>query len=1076
MPFAHEVSWPSRPRRFFFLPVMRRVFAPLLALLLLVPGVIGFIPGEAILRRVMTQELERQTEALVAFLKAETDRKIQRIADDSRFPQLAEINKLRDEYNRLANERNLLIQQKNEAINDAARKLARRLEAYGNLLADYEKRRADVEASRPDVTQKIDALESQAKKLQDGVIAAANELIDLLNQGTELSNALQVLRDSIEKGTHPSVQEIDAIVAQLEGAIGDINEELTSRQDAFNAQVNAYNGWLSDAQIDLENLVAVANARTDDYNDFVPAYNAKVEEEESLRTQVNRLVNDYNAALARGDDATASQLLAEYNALLPRFQRVEKELQEAGDYLDNLKREADVAMQAYKAEKTRVEGEAAQKKEVVERERAAFETFRKEKESEVQALDTEAGKRIDAINAALRLDVDKGLKELEDLKAVLGKEYGPEYEAFLDLLSTYAKEGKVDETIAALSNLLATGGPRLKLTYVDLLSVQGVLRSADALVADFNAKVKAVEELTAKVTAEGEKLAEDEVTLDRLRKELEEYKRTSKASLDAKGKEIRAKEKDLAALDARVEKLLALFDAQSSLVNRQALLVAELLSLEPRDVEDLKNRYDDAVDTVKAQDGKPADILDRVAGRVTAGDGQPGANSTKLEVSTYVDQGIRGSQVLKEDEKKSLISRWYALLRDEDALSDAAEGLKSFLARSEGGIWDFLYSLFVNGFFVDSTFERVTFDNGTLGYRVTVEGETYWINEKGGLEQTQAGSFIFAPYKFKTPASTPEGEKLRSIRSALRKDFEEKFASLPTYQKGVVALVDALIREADRLEDQNAKAQLIESAQNMARFAAGTAPIAGDLLDLSEAVTGYDVFGKPLTGRDRMFSALGMLVANRQVWSGAADFLVTASRDVARYSSEVRAFSKAEGRMLEGLSADLHEVGARTKKSAKQRIDVANYELKSPCLRAPSLTEAGPCDLSKVIDAANEAKIIVRGNSKLAKALEAAGEKRLPGEEAHHIVAQKAINAKNTRNILDRHSIDIHGVENGVWLPGNKNVANTRGKSVHRSLHTTAYYRKIEERIVDANEQGGKAGVLRELAAIKKDFLKGTLR
>jgi len=1055
---------------------MRRVFSPLLALLFLVPGVLGFIPGEAIIRRVMTQELERQTEALVAFLKAETDRKIQRIADDSRFPQLAEINKLKDEYNRLANERNLLIQQKSEAINDAARNFTRRLEAYGNLLADYEKRRADVDASRPDVKQKIDALEAQAKKLQEGVIAAANELIKLLIQGTELSKALQALSDSIEKGTHPSVQEIDAIVAQLEEAIGDINEQVTARQGAFNEQVNAYNAWISDAQIDLENLMSVANARTDDYNDFVPAYNAKVEEEEGLRNQVNRLVNDYNAALAQGDDDTARQLLAEYNALLPSLQRVEKELEEASNYLDNLKREADGAVQAYNAENTRVEGEAAQKKEAVERERAAYETFRKEKEAEVKALDEEAGQRIDAINAALKLDVDKGLKELEDLKAVLGNEYGPEYEAFLDILSAYAKEGKVDETIAALSNLLATGGPRLKTTYMDLLAVQGVGRSADGLVADFNAKVKAVEELTVKVTAEGEKLGEDEATVDRLRKELEEYKRTSQAFLDTKRKEIRAKEKDLSALDARVEKLLALFDAQSSLVNRQALLVAELLSLEPRDVENLKNRYDDAVDTVKAQDSKPADIMDRVAGLVTTGAGQPGANASKLEVVTYVDQDIRGSQVLKEDEKKSLISSWYALLREDDTLSDAAEGLKTFLARSEGGIWDFLYSLFVNGFFVDSTFERVTFDDGTLGYRVTVEGETYWINEKGGLEQAQAGSFVFAPYKFKTPASTPEGEKLRSIRSALRKDFEEKFASLPPYQKGVVALVDALIREADRLEQQNAKEKLIESAQTMARFAAGTVPVAGDLLDLAEAVTGYDAFGKPLTGRDRMFSALGMLVANRQVWSGATDFLVSASRDTARYSSEVRAFSKAEGRTLGGLSEDLHEAGSRTKKSAKQRIDVANYELKSPCLRAQSLTEAGPCDLGKVIDAANEAKTIVRGNSKLAKALEAAGEKKLPGEEAHHIVAQKANAASESRLILEKYGIDIHGSENGVWLPGNKNVSNPVGKSIHRPLHTTNYYANISNRIRQADESGGKRVVLKELAKIKEDLFKGILK
>lgn len=78
--------------------------------------------------------------------------------------------------------------------------------------------------------------------------------------------------------------------------------------------------------------------------------------------------------------------------------------------------------------------------------------------------------------------------------------------------------------------------------------------------------------------------------------------------------------------------------------------------------------------------------------------------------------------------------------------------------------------------------------------------------------------------------------------------------------------------------------------------------------------------------------------------------------------------------------------------------------------------------------------------------------------------------AKRARDILSRYGIDIDDVDNGVFLPTS---TSTRSKALrHPKLHTTKYYREINERLEAA---GNREEALNALNDIKDELLKGTL-
>ena len=102
----------------------------------------------------------------------------------------------------------------------------------------------------------------------------------------------------------------------------------------------------------------------------------------------------------------------------------------------------------------------------------------------------------------------------------------------------------------------------------------------------------------------------------------------------------------------------------------------------------------------------------------------------------------------------------------------------------------------------------------------------------------------------------------------------------------------------------------------------------------------------------------------------------------------------------------------------------------------------------------------------LLKNLLDSGVPKAAGQEAHHIVAQGAMNpdAGAARAILKEAGIDIHEPINGVFLDD----------SAHARLHTKLYYETVAQRLSNANVADGAAGVERELLNIANELKAGT--
>lgn len=85
---------------------------------------------------------------------------------------------------------------------------------------------------------------------------------------------------------------------------------------------------------------------------------------------------------------------------------------------------------------------------------------------------------------------------------------------------------------------------------------------------------------------------------------------------------------------------------------------------------------------------------------------------------------------------------------------------------------------------------------------------------------------------------------------------------------------------------------------------------------------------------------------------------------------------------------------------------------------------------------------------------------------AHHIVGDTSKRALPARTILKKHGIDIDSAENGVFLPNRNNKDGMSG-IVHNGRHPKEYYDAVDKRIINADKEGGKKGVLEELDKIR---------
>ncbi len=102
--------------------------------------------------------------------------------------------------------------------------------------------------------------------------------------------------------------------------------------------------------------------------------------------------------------------------------------------------------------------------------------------------------------------------------------------------------------------------------------------------------------------------------------------------------------------------------------------------------------------------------------------------------------------------------------------------------------------------------------------------------------------------------------------------------------------------------------------------------------------------------------------------------------------------------------------------------------------------------------------------------MEAAGVKRPPGTDAHHIVAASADGASPARGVLRRFGVDIDDAANGVFLPSNSNVVTAAPGSIHSTVHTKAYYDKVNDLLLMA---GSRQDVIATLHLLRRLLLAG---
>jgi len=113
----------------------------------------------------------------------------------------------------------------------------------------------------------------------------------------------------------------------------------------------------------------------------------------------------------------------------------------------------------------------------------------------------------------------------------------------------------------------------------------------------------------------------------------------------------------------------------------------------------------------------------------------------------------------------------------------------------------------------------------------------------------------------------------------------------------------------------------------------------------------------------------------------------------------------------------------------------------------------------------------LQSSAQLTRSMEKAGMKKPENTAAHHIIPEKDIEAQDARDILAQEDvdIDINGAENGVYLPTPKNDGSVSG-IIHSGRHPKIYGQKVNDRINDAYEIGGKPAVIKELDKIKKEL------
>jgi hypothetical protein len=155
--------------------------------------------------------------------------------------------------------------------------------------------------------------------------------------------------------------------------------------------------------------------------------------------------------------------------------------------------------------------------------------------------------------------------------------------------------------------------------------------------------------------------------------------------------------------------------------------------------------------------------------------------------------------------------------------------------------------------------------------------------------------------------------------------------------------------------------------------------------------------------------------------------------------------------VIGNIAGALESAGAKV-------LDKAIMRLRGMPIFVPGTVEGGGFFMKRV------APVVTGSSRKLLNALLEAGKKPLEGEVPHHVVAHGDWRAEEARKILAKFDVGVDTAENGVFLPQHSEKPNPKGKAVHSTVHTNAYFEAVFGAIEHATSKQEVIAKLQEIA------------
>ncbi|RYZ90802.1 MAG: hypothetical protein EOP04_02705 [Proteobacteria bacterium] len=733
----------------------------------------------------------------------------------------------------------------------------------------------------------------------------ATELADLvstldvqLQEAVVIDDRINAYIESVNNGDEVNAQQIQTIQEELSALRDSINQTL--EQEYLNLQVlnSQINDWLVSQNAYKDGLASRVDDAVITYNNFLDIV---IQREVTINTYYANYTGCLDAAHqaeAIGDIETYNYWVAGANGWADLYDQENLYYQNDLITLGELDASYKTAKSEYESENIRISAELAVREAEYSNAGLAYNNLADEKEVQFNLAEIDAKERITALNNIIQTYIDDEEAKIVAIVNTIEGDFGPQYGLYLDLISKLAQDLDWNAALNAINGLEREGHPSIQRSY-DIISVVALKKIAfNLLNSAFQSQLSQFNVIVQEINTLITSLEGSKPEIDLLNDELAKYLQDSLGPIQELEVNLLTKEKTFAEeVGQRIQDLYTLRDLQTELVRRQALVVSSVLTSDGEETAALKDAYDRARDAVLSQDSAafPIDVIEVIIAKSQA------PVEEVLDVEGYQNQSILSSTVLADDEKTLTIKRWWNLLRRENDLVEEANTLTTLFGQSEFDTWKFLDVLFTNGFFVEPAIEKVVFtDVERNGYRVVVDGSTYWLNEAGRLVASDDLSSLLFDTVFLTPASTEIGRSMRAEQANLKELFKS-FEQYDNEKKNALVLAESLLREADRLESDAEKQKFLNIAKSIGEIVIGITP-AGDSIDAYECLTGTSIYGDSIGIQGQVLAAAGLIIGSRVFWEKTLTLLSKGfkklQRIVGREASEITEAMVQEAKVI----------------------------------------------------------------------------------------------------------------------------------------------------------------------------------